>query len=74
MKFIPVKDKKNLYRDSDSNAIIISVKSSYHSYMKMREQKLKDKERIDLINDEVKSIKDDLKELKSLIHKLVEDK
>ena len=74
MKFIPVKDKKYLYRDSDSNAIINTDKSTYHSYMKMREQKLKDKERIDLINDEVKSIKDDLKELKSLIHKLVEDK
>ena len=74
MKFIPVKDKKNLYRDSDWNAIINTHKSSYHSYMKLREQKLKDKERIDLINDEVKSIKDDLKELKSLIHKLVEDK
>lgn len=74
MTYIPVKDKKNLYRDSDSNAIINTDKSSYNSYLKIREQKLKEKEKIDQLNDEIKSVKDDLKELKSLITKLIEDK
>jgi hypothetical protein len=74
MTFIPVKDKKNLYRDLNSNAIINTDKSSYNSYLKLKEQKIKENEKVEKLNNEIETIKDDLKELKTLIYKLVENK
>ena len=47
MKNIPVKDRKNLFRDENSHAIINTDRQAYNTYKNLREQKLKEKEDID---------------------------
>lgn len=69
-----VKDKKNLFRDENSNAIINTDRQAYNSYIKLREQKLKDKEEFDSFKNDLDCMKNEISEIKSLLHKLVENK
>tara|TARA_Y100000004_G_scaffold138115_1_gene156591 strand:- start:2323 stop:2541 length:219 start_codon:yes stop_codon:yes gene_type:complete len=69
-----VKDKKNLFRDENSNAIINTDRQAYNSYIKLREQKLKEKEEFDSFKNDLDCMKNEISEIKSLLHKLVENK
>jgi hypothetical protein len=69
-----VKDKKNLFRDEKSNAIINTDSQAYNSYIKLREQKLKEKEEFDSFKNDLDCMKNEISEIKSLLHKLVENK
>tara|TARA_B100000003_G_scaffold92456_1_gene82906 strand:- start:452 stop:670 length:219 start_codon:yes stop_codon:yes gene_type:complete len=69
-----VKDKKNLFRDEKSNAIINTDSQAYNSYIKLREQKLKEKEELDSFKNDLDCMKNEISEIKSLLHKLVENK
>ena len=60
---IPVEGHKNLYRDENTNAILNSDKIGYENYIRMR-NKNKDREK------EMKSMKDEIEELKSLLNEL----
>jgi len=62
-KMIPVEGHKNLYRDENTNAILNSDKVGYDNYVRMR-NKNKDREK------EMKSMKDEIEELKSLLNEL----
>lgn len=61
---IPVEGHKNLYRDSNSGAIINNDSFSYNQYVKMKEEKKKQKE-------EIENIKNDINEIKSLLKELL---
>jgi hypothetical protein len=69
-----VKDKKNLFRDEKSNAIINTDSQAYNSYIKLREQKLKEKEEFDSFKNDLDCMKNEISEIKSLLHKLIENK
>jgi hypothetical protein len=69
-----VKDKKNLFRDEKSNAIINTDSQAYNSYIKLKEQKLKEKEEFDSFKNDLDCMKNEISEIKSLLHKLVENK
>ena len=69
-----VKDKKNLFRDENSNAIINTDRQAYNSYIKLREQKLKEKEEFDSFKNDLDCMKNEISEIKSLLHKLGENK
>ena len=60
---IPVEGHKNLYRDDNTNAILNKDKIGYENYIRMR-NKNKDRE------IEMKSMKEEIKELKSLLNDL----
>ncbi len=60
---IPVEGHKNLYRDENTNAIVNSDKIGYENYMRMR-NKNKDRE------IEMKSMKEEIEELKSMLNDL----
>lgn len=60
---IPVEGHKNLYRDSKSGAIINNDSFSYNQYIKMKDEKKKQREEIDNIKNELSEIKSLLKEL-----------
>ena len=62
-KMIPVEGHKNLYRDENTNAILNSDKIAYDNYINMR-NKNKDREK------EMKSMKEEIEELKSLLNEL----
>jgi hypothetical protein len=62
---IPVEGHPNLYRDSETNAIINCDKNEYDSYVNMVNNREKEKL-------EIKQIKDEMGEIKTLLYKLLE--
>ena len=58
-----VEGHSGLLRDMESGAVINNDSTSYQNYIAMREQKLKEKERIDNIEEEIVEIKSLLKDL-----------
>ena len=65
MDYKKVEGHPGLIRDLESNAVINNDKSAYQNYVQLREQKLKEKERLDKLENEVG-------EIKSLLQKLVD--
>tara|TARA_B100000902_G_C27168604_1_gene842566 strand:- start:419 stop:622 length:204 start_codon:yes stop_codon:yes gene_type:complete len=57
MDYTQVEGRNDLFRDSDSGAIINTDRSSYLAYKTNREQKLKDVERINKLENDVSDIK-----------------
>lgn len=60
---IPVEGHKNLYRDENSGAIINCDSFGYSQYMKIKNEKRKQKEEIDQIKNDIEEIKSLLKEM-----------
>jgi len=65
MEYKKVEGHPGLIRDLESNAVINNDKSAYQNYVQLREQKLREKERLDKLENEVG-------EIKSLLQKLVD--
>ena len=63
MMYKKVEGHSSLVRDTESGAVINNDSTSYQNYIAMREQKLKEKERIDNIEEEIVEIKSLLKDL-----------
>ena len=58
-----VEGHSGLLRDMESGAVINNDATAYQNYIAMREQKLREKERIDNLETEVSEIKDLLKQI-----------
>ena len=65
MEYKKVEGHSDLIRDLETNAVINTNKTAYQDYLKMREQKLNEKQRLDKLENEVG-------EIKSLLQKLVD--
>jgi hypothetical protein len=65
MDYKKVEGHSDLIRDLETNAVINTNKTAYQDYLKMREEKLKEKQRLDKLENEVG-------EIKSLLQKLVD--
>jgi hypothetical protein len=60
---IPVEGHPNLYRDSETNAIINCDKSEYINYLNLTASKEREKTEIENMKNEIGEIKDLLKKL-----------
>lgn len=60
---IPIEGHKNLYRDENTGAILNADNIEYNNYLKLRDEKLKQKNEIDNLKKELSEIKSLLKEL-----------
>jgi hypothetical protein len=67
---VPVDGEKNLSRDSKTNAIVNTNKSDYEAYIRQRDLKISDKERVNKIESDLSELKSDINEIKDLLHKL----
>ena len=65
MKYKQVEGENNLFRDTDTGAIINTDSSAYIAYKTKRQQKLKEMNQIDKLQNEVD-------EIKSLLYKLID--
>ena len=63
MEHKKVEGHPGLIRDLETNAVINNDKSAYQNYILVRDQKLKEKERIDKLENEVGDIKSLLQQL-----------
>ena len=60
---IPVEGEKNLYRDEKSGAIVNCDTFGYSQYLKMKNEKKKQREEINQMKDDIAEIKNLLKEI-----------
>jgi hypothetical protein len=60
---IPVEGHKHLFRDERSGAIVNLDTVGYSQYIKMRDEKIKQKEEIDQMRKDIDEIKSLLREL-----------
>jgi hypothetical protein len=74
MSYIRVKDKKNLYRDSKTNAIVNKNDSEYQKYLTQRSKKLQQDNDIEILKSEVSSLRNDIGEIKILLKLLTSSK
>jgi len=66
-KYIKVEAQDSLVRDMSSNAIVNNNKSDYDNFLRISEQKYKEKKEFEKLKNDVDGIKDDLDEIKSLL-------
>jgi hypothetical protein len=71
MEEIRVKGRSDLIRDPLTNAIINTNTNAYEEYISRRQLKKEEVQKINELESEVASIKDDLSEIKLLLRKLV---
>ena len=63
-----VEGHSDLVRDMQSGAIINNDTTAYQSYIALKEQKLREKQRIDNLEQEIGEIKSLLKDLINKLH------
>jgi len=67
MENIKVKDHLNLERDPETNAILNVNKNEYNEYIERRNKRRSQSQKVVELESEVKEIKNDLSEIKSLL-------
>ena len=65
-----VEGHSNLIRDEISNAILNINSSEYNQYLSQRAKRKQGSERIDNMENDLKSLKDDINDIKSLLRAL----
>ena len=65
MDYKQVEGRSDLFRDTDSGAIVNTDRSAYIAYKNKRQQKIKEMNRIDKLQDEID-------EIKSLLYKVID--
>lgn len=71
MNYLKVEGQHNLLRDPKTNSIINNNMSEYQNYIKRRESKSKENQKVKNLEGEVASMREDLDEIKSLLRSLV---
>ena len=72
-RYIKVESQDSLVRDMSSNAIVNNNKSEYENFLKISEQKYKEKKEFEKLKTDVNSMKNDLDEIKSMLKSIVRD-
>ena len=65
-----VEGHNNLIRDEHTNAILNNNSSEYDNYIRMRAKRKQGTDRIDNMENDLKSLKDDINEIKTLLKAL----
>lgn len=60
---IPITGHKNLYRDEKTGAILNTDDGEYNQYMKIKQERMRQKDEIDNLKNEILEIKSLLKEI-----------
>lgn len=71
--YIKVSGHSDLVRDPETNSIINRNKSEYDEYMMRKSLKSEENQKIQTIENEVASMKDDINEIKDLLRRLVNE-
>jgi hypothetical protein len=72
-KYIPVDGDENrgLFRDKDSNAILLRDKDIYDKYMQSYKERQRKKSEFTSLQTEVNELKSDVSDIKSLLLQLI---
>jgi hypothetical protein len=72
MDHIKVKDHTNLVRDQKSQAILNIDMKEYNNYMKIKQLKDNESNRVKKLESDVSGMKDDLNDIKNLLRSLID--
>ena len=72
-RYVKVESQDSLVRDMSSNAIVNNNKSEYENFLRISEQKYKEKKEFEKLKTDVNSMKNDLDEIKSMLKSIVRD-
>ena len=70
MNYTNVNGHTDLVRDNSTRAIVSNDSSQYDNYLQRRAQRQQGKDRIDNMENDLKSLKDDINEIKNLLRAL----
>ena len=70
MNYSNVEGHSDLIRDNSTGAILNNDKSEYDNYISLRAKRKQGSERIDNMENVLKSLKDDINEIKTLLRAL----
>lgn len=73
MNYLKVEGHPNFFRDETTNAILNTNMSEYKRYLNAKSSKENEVEKIDQIENEITSLKDDISEIKNLLIKLTNE-
>lgn len=71
MEYLKVEGHDYLLRDTKTGAIVNSDLNGYNDYVKMKQIKLEERQRISNMQSEINDLKTDLGEIKNLLKELV---
>ena len=69
--FVQIKDNQNFYRDMESKALLNVNREEFAAYYAEREQKLKELEEKQKLENKVNKLEEDMSEIKDLLRQLV---
>lgn len=73
MNYSRVKGYEHLVRDESTKSIINTNVSDYENYVQLRAIKEKESKKIQKIEDDLSSLKDDINDIKNLLRKIAND-
>ena len=71
MEFIKVKDNEHLIKNTKSNFIVNTNKSEYDEYIARRKLKQSEKQKVENIERDISTLRNEITEIKDLIRSLV---
>ena len=71
MDYIRVKDNENLIKNTKSNFIVNTNKSEYDEYVTRRKLKKSEKNKVDNLERDISTLRDEITEIKDMLRSLV---
>ena len=73
MDYIKVKDNEHLVRNSKSKCIVNTNKAEYEEYLARRKLKKGEKNKVDNLERDISTLRDEITEIKDMLRSLVND-
>ena len=71
MEFIKVKDNEHLIKNTKSNFIVNTNKSEYDEYVARRKLKQSEKQKVENIERDISTLRNEITEIKDMLRSLV---
>ena len=71
MDYLKVKDNEHLVRDPNSNCILNTNKAEYDEYMIRRKLKKNEKQKVENLQRDISTLRNEITEIKDLLRSLV---
>ena len=73
MDYVKVKDNDHLIRNTKSNCIVNTNKSEYEEYLTRRKLKKNEKNKVDNLERDLSTLRNEITEIKDMLRSLVND-
>ena len=71
MDYVKVKDHDHLMRNTQSNCIVNTNKAEYDEYLTRRKLKKSEKNKVDNLERDISTLRDEITEIKDMLRSLV---